>query len=56
MSGAAATMSRAKVLVVGIGNPDRGDDGIGPLVATRLAGRAAAGRRHLLRDVAICSP
>jgi hydrogenase maturation protease len=29
-----------KSLVVGIGNPDRGDDGIGPLVARRLAGRA----------------
>jgi hydrogenase maturation protease len=27
-------------LVVGIGNPDRGDDGIGPLVARRLVGRA----------------
>ncbi|MGA7808602.1 hydrogenase maturation protease [Bradyrhizobium sp.] len=28
-----------KVLVVAIGNPDRGDDGVGALVATRLAGR-----------------
>jgi hydrogenase maturation protease len=27
-----------KALVVGIGNPDRGDDGIGPLVARRLIG------------------
>lgn len=27
------------VLVVGIGNPDRGDDGIGPLVVRQLAGR-----------------
>lgn len=25
-------------LVIGIGNPDRGDDGIGPLVARQLAG------------------
>lgn len=31
----------AKVLVVGIGNPDRGDDGIGPLVVRRLAGRVS---------------
>ncbi len=30
-----------KALVVGIGNPDRGDDGIGPLVARRLVGRAS---------------
>jgi len=29
-----------KALVVGIGNPDRGDDGVGPLVARRLVGRA----------------
>ena len=29
------------VLVVGIGNPDRGDDGIGPLVVRQLAGRVA---------------
>ena len=27
-----------RVLVVGIGNPDRGDDGFGPLVASRLRG------------------
>ena len=28
----------ARLLVIGIGNPDRGDDGIGPLVGRRLAG------------------
>ncbi|SDI35660.1 hydrogenase maturation protease [Paraburkholderia phenazinium] len=28
-----------KVLVVGMGNPDRGDDGIGTIVVRRLAGR-----------------
>lgn len=28
----------ARVLVIGIGNPDRGDDGIGPLVVRQLAG------------------
>ena len=29
------------LLVVGIGNPDRGDDAIGPMVARLLAGRVA---------------
>jgi hydrogenase maturation protease len=38
--------SAARVLVVGIGNPDRGDDGIGPLVVRQLIGRVS-------RDVAI---
>ncbi|CAJ0780197.1 hydrogenase maturation protease [Ralstonia chuxiongensis] len=28
-----------RVLVIGIGNPDRGDDGVGPLVTMQLAGR-----------------
>jgi hydrogenase maturation protease len=31
------------VLVIAVGNPDRGDDGIGALVATRLTGRLPAG-------------
>lgn len=31
------------VLVAAIGNQDRGDDGLGPLVAARLAGRLPAG-------------
>jgi len=39
MKGGAGTRPRRNVLVVGIGNPDRGDDGIGPLVAQLLAGR-----------------
>jgi len=30
---------RPLVLVVGIGNSDRGDDGVGPAVARRLRGR-----------------
>jgi hydrogenase maturation protease len=30
--------SIARMLVVGIGNPDRGDDGIGPLIVRRLLG------------------
>lgn len=32
------TESPPNVLVIGIGNPDRGDDGIGPLVARTLDG------------------
>lgn len=40
MSGVAkSNVSLPKVLVVAIGNPDRADDGVGALVATRLAGR-----------------
>ena len=31
------------VLVVGIGNPDRGDDAVGPTVARRLRGRVPSG-------------
>lgn len=31
--------TNAKLLVVGIGNPQRGDDGIGPLVVRRLSER-----------------
>jgi hydrogenase maturation protease len=30
--------SARQVLVVGVGNPDRGDDGVGPLVAKELSG------------------
>jgi len=33
----------SRILVVGVGNRDCGDDGIGPLVADRLAGRVPAG-------------
>jgi len=29
------------LLVIGVGNPDRGDDGIGPLVARQLRGRVS---------------
>lgn len=29
----------ARLLVIGIGNPDRGDDGFGPLVVRQLVGR-----------------
>ncbi|MGO9462069.1 MAG: hydrogenase maturation protease [Rhodomicrobium sp.] len=39
-----------KVLVACIGNPDRGDDGIGALVAEKLAGMLAAGAELLVRN------
>jgi hydrogenase maturation protease len=38
--------AQARMLVIGIGNPDRGDDAIGPLIVRRLVG-------HVARDVAI---
>lgn len=38
-----------RVLVVGLGNPDRGDDGVGPLVVEKLAGL-------LPPDVAVAAP
>jgi hydrogenase maturation protease len=31
--------ARPRIMVLGVGNPDRGDDGIGPLVAKSLAAR-----------------
>jgi hydrogenase maturation protease len=34
---------RPLMLVVGIGNPDRGDDGVGPAVVRRLRGRYPPG-------------
>jgi len=42
MSGTAKEKRPEKnVLVVGMGNPDRGDDAIGPLVVRQLAGRVS---------------
>jgi hydrogenase maturation protease len=38
----AAGGDAARVLVVGLGSPDRGDDAVGPLVATAVAEHAAA--------------
>lgn len=35
--------AQARTLVVGIGNPDRGDDGVGCLVARRIAAADIAG-------------
>jgi hydrogenase maturation protease HycI len=41
--GLAAEIARARrVVVLGIGNPDKGDDGVGPLCAGLLARRASA--------------
>jgi len=37
-------------LVIGVGNPDRGDDGIGPLVARRIAECALPGVTALARS------
>ena len=39
-----------RMLVVGIGNPDRGDDGFGPAVARRLRGRHPSEARILERS------
>jgi hydrogenase maturation protease len=41
--------ARPKILVAAIGNPDRGDDGVGPLVAQRLSGRLPAGSKLVVR-------
>jgi len=38
-------MSNAPVRVIGIGNPDRGDDAAGLIVARDLAGRLASGNQ-----------
>jgi hydrogenase maturation protease len=40
----------AKMLVVGVGNPDRGDDAIGPLVVRALARHMS---HHVMPDVVI---
>jgi hydrogenase maturation protease len=41
---------RTPILVAGIGNPDRGDDGVGPAVANRLHERVPPGVRVLERN------
>jgi len=43
-------MSTGRVLVVGFGNPDRGDDGLGPLVARRLQMSAPSGTDVRIRS------
>jgi hydrogenase maturation protease len=41
---------RTQVLVVGIGNPDRGDDGLSAAIISRLRGRTPDGVRLLARN------
>jgi len=43
-------MAGLRRLVIGIGNPDRGDDGVGPAVARRLRARAPDGVELLETD------
>jgi len=40
----------ARLLVVGLGRPDRGDDAVGPIVARRFAGLRVPGIRLLERE------
>jgi len=42
--------ARAKVLVAAIGNPDGGDDGVGPLVAQTLSGRLPVEAKLVVRS------
>lgn len=42
--------TRCKILVVGIGNPDRGDDAVGAIVAQKLAGRLPPDVAQLVRS------
>jgi hydrogenase maturation protease len=42
--------TRTRVLVVGIGNPDRGDDGLSAAIIGRLRGRIPDGVRLLARN------
>ena len=37
-------------LVIGVGNPDRGDDGVGPAVASRVAALGLPGVRVVRRS------
>lgn len=47
--GGREAIGRARILVAAIGNPDRGDDGAGGLVAARLAPRLPPGVALLVR-------
>lgn len=40
----AAVAAAGRIVVLGVGNPDKADDGAGPAVAARLFSRDAAGR------------
>lgn len=48
-------VAKHRILVVAIGNPDRGDDGAGALVAARLADRLPANAALLVRHGDILS-
>lgn len=51
MSGARCTAQLSGgLLVIGIGNPDRADDGVGPLVARRVEQRRLEGVRVMVRS------
>jgi len=41
---------RAKVLIAAVGNPDRGDDGVGPLVAQTLSGKLPVEAKLVVRS------
>jgi len=49
MTAACADAISRRVLVIGFGNPDRGDDGVGVLVAQNLQGRLLTGVTILSR-------
>ncbi len=42
--------ARKQIVVLGIGNPDRADDGVGAVVAARLAGRLPPGVTLVVRS------
>jgi hydrogenase maturation protease len=42
--------ARPRILVVAVGNPDRGDDGVGPRVARKLSGRLPAEAKLVVRS------
>lgn len=51
MSGAGSRAGNcARILVIGIGNSDRGDDGVGPIVVQSLAGRLPEGVEAMVRS------
>jgi hydrogenase maturation protease len=47
--------TRHKILVIGLGNPDRGDDAVGAITVQRLAGRLPADVTLLVRSGDILS-
>ncbi len=42
--------TRPRILVAAVGNPDRGDDGVGPLVARKLVGRLPPEAKLVVRS------